>query len=151
MVYDCEDYLEHYGIMGQKWHLRRFQLDDGTLTPEGRQRYLKNPNKIAKDLNKLDKQVRKSTSKAISRKDDADFSRRLGRTKLASKYDKSSAKAASKVNQIWNKIDSLTNYASMNDIKLNQQATLRRGGDLLDTMLYRTPNVVWGTKYSIQT
>lgn len=31
-------YLEHYGIKGQKWGIRRYQNADGTLTPEGRAR-----------------------------------------------------------------------------------------------------------------
>lgn len=33
------DYLMHYGIKGQKWGVRRFQNDDGTLTAEGKARY----------------------------------------------------------------------------------------------------------------
>ena len=33
------DNLMHYGIPGQKWHVRRFQLANGTYTPEGRERY----------------------------------------------------------------------------------------------------------------
>ena len=33
------DYLIHSGIHGQKWHVRRFQNKDGSLTPEGRIRY----------------------------------------------------------------------------------------------------------------
>lgn len=32
------DYLVHHGIKGQKWGVRRFQYEDGTLTPLGRQR-----------------------------------------------------------------------------------------------------------------
>lgn len=39
MVYYSEDYLCHYGIKGQKWGVRRFQKPNGTLTPEGRERY----------------------------------------------------------------------------------------------------------------
>ena len=31
--------LYHYGAKGQKWGLRRFQNDDGSLTPAGRERY----------------------------------------------------------------------------------------------------------------
>ena len=41
MLYE-DNYLAHYGIKGQKWGLRRFQNEDGTLTAEGRARYLKN-------------------------------------------------------------------------------------------------------------
>ena len=33
------DELMHYGIQGQKWGLRRYQNDDGTLTEAGRLRY----------------------------------------------------------------------------------------------------------------
>lgn len=33
------DYLMHHGIKGQKWYRRRFQNEDGSLTPEGRIRY----------------------------------------------------------------------------------------------------------------
>lgn len=33
------DELEHHGIKGQKWGVRRFQNEDGTLTAEGMARY----------------------------------------------------------------------------------------------------------------
>lgn len=32
--------LQHHGILGQKWGVRRFQNPDGTLTEEGKKRYL---------------------------------------------------------------------------------------------------------------
>lgn len=33
------DVLQHYGIRGMKWGVRRFQQKDGSLTPQGRKRY----------------------------------------------------------------------------------------------------------------
>lgn len=34
-----EEFLEHHGILGMKWGIRRFQNPDGSLTEEGRRRY----------------------------------------------------------------------------------------------------------------
>ena len=33
------DYLAHYGILGMKWGIRRYQNKDGTLTESGKKRY----------------------------------------------------------------------------------------------------------------
>lgn len=33
------EHLEHHGIKGQKWGVRKYQNTDGSLTPEGRKRY----------------------------------------------------------------------------------------------------------------
>lgn len=38
ITYD-NNYLAHHGIRGQKWGVRRFQNDDGSLTSAGRKRY----------------------------------------------------------------------------------------------------------------
>lgn len=32
-------YLQHHGILGQRWGVRRYQNEDGSYTPEGRKRY----------------------------------------------------------------------------------------------------------------
>lgn len=53
-------YLIHYGIQGQKWGVRRFQNEDGTLTPEGIKRYAnlldksEKSNRYKKKLNKFE-------------------------------------------------------------------------------------------------
>lgn len=39
MIYENE--LYHHGILGQKWGIRRYQNEDGTLTEAGKKRYAK--------------------------------------------------------------------------------------------------------------
>ena len=39
--FDEGTYLAHHGIKGQKWGIRRYQNPDGSLTEEGKARYLK--------------------------------------------------------------------------------------------------------------
>lgn len=36
---NVDEFLEHHGIKGQKWGIRRFQNPDGSLTNAGRKRY----------------------------------------------------------------------------------------------------------------
>lgn len=39
MKYSTVSYLMHHGVEGQKWGIRRWQNEDGSLTPEGREHY----------------------------------------------------------------------------------------------------------------
>ncbi len=48
--------LMHWGIKGQKWGVRRFQNEDGTLTEEGRKRYMTNGSGLQKRSSILPKE-----------------------------------------------------------------------------------------------
>jgi len=64
MIYETNS-LQHYGIKGQKWGLRRFQNQDGTLTADGKARY--GVNKAGEALRDLhDKSVKKGPGRATN-------------------------------------------------------------------------------------
>ena len=51
------DELYHWGIKGMKWGVRRYQNEDGSLTPAGKKRY-------SKEYTKLMKKAKRNVSRA---------------------------------------------------------------------------------------
>lgn len=46
MTKEYSDFLAHHGVKGQKWGVRRYQNEDGSLTSEGKQRYSKSTDSV---------------------------------------------------------------------------------------------------------
>ena len=108
VLYDTES-LKHYGVLGMKWGVRRYQNKDGTLTSEGKKRAkleYKEDNKKAYELGKDATVAGYATGRSMKRtiklenkldklyeKDPEGLKRRT--QKLRSKWDASSAATAS--------------------------------------------------------
>lgn len=60
---EYENFLAHHGIKGQKWGVRRYQNDDGTLTPEGRARYLEETERSYNESREINRDARKNQKK----------------------------------------------------------------------------------------
>ena len=60
-----DNYLVHYGVLGQKWGIRRYQNYDGTYTKRGLARYNKSKEVYdeAKSLHKQTKELYKEGKK----------------------------------------------------------------------------------------
>lgn len=59
-----ETYLAHHGIKGQKWGIRRFQNEDGSLTEKGQKRYASTESSLAR--NQRDTRVARAVAKSTA-------------------------------------------------------------------------------------
>lgn len=76
-----EEMLEHHGIKGQKWGVRRFQNEDGTRTAAGKKRERSRSEDPAhEDYNKA------HSGKSVKDMSDAELRMRLNRLQMEKQY-----------------------------------------------------------------
>lgn len=87
--------LKHYGITGQKWGVRRYENEDGTLTPAGKERYSKGQNEnYREDQRKRDRVVYgKGGERRINRSMNEGYNISGARSKEAQRINKARTRA----------------------------------------------------------
>lgn len=92
-------YLVHHGIKGQKWGVRRYQNEDGSLTAEGRKRYYYNDDNDGLDMRDAKQfrsgDSRRSIKKSLNKMDQA-YAEEYGRKSRMDKRGNALANKAEK-------------------------------------------------------
>lgn len=124
--------LNHHGIKGQKWGVRRFQKKDGSLTNVGRKRYAyddikdvkKSLDKAGEAVNsaktisgnigrvaqrKFDDAYNKNIQKSLTEMSDAELKHIVNRLNMEENYTRVMQSRAPKLGK--NKVDEILDYA----------------------------------------
>ena len=109
MTYDYFNYLAHHGIKGQKWGVRRFQNEDGSLTSDGQKRYRGDIKNVSK------RELKRQVSDYLSGKNHKEFDAEVNRIGHEIEADR---KVVAEYNKLANK--STKQYLSD-----SEEATLR--------------------------
>lgn len=85
-----KDYLEHHGILGMKWGVRRYQNKDGSLTAAGRRRVAKLEKEYkkvtGKDPDKISSSGSSKQRKTLAEMNDEELRSKLNRLQMEKNY-----------------------------------------------------------------
>lgn len=94
MAYVYSDELCHYGVLGMKWGIRRYQNSDGSLTSAGKKRYstgktggiFKRKSTAAKQTNKKTSSEESTQKKKTNELTNDELAARIRRMELEQRY-----------------------------------------------------------------
>ena len=143
---DAEDFIEHHGVHGMHWGVRRFQNPDGSLTAEGkRHRAAQAVNKIAEDVGKTAKKAGEAISTAARKTfnpTSADMDEKIAKAKEKEEVKRKKAELKAIKNnyknidqmsdkQVKEEIQSLAERTKLREMR-EKEAQMKKGSDYIE-------------------
>lgn len=136
-----ENYLAHHGIKGQQWGIRRFQNEDGTLTEEGKARYL---DRMTDNQRKMYARLPEDRQRLLSKKLGQGKSWKQATDEMRRELTRNARIAtavtlASIVYMMSPKVQNIVNTAAKSLVlKIKNSGIAQRGSQFIDRMMRRS-------------
>lgn len=132
-----KDELYHWGVKGMKWGVRRYQNKDGTLTAEGKKRYIQDH----------DDYTRVHTKKSVREMSDSELNSRINRLQKEQQYERLTASPGKIQKAVKIAAAAATAFGTIINLYNNGSAVMKLGKNIVSSDNFKNA-VVSGTLYT---